>query len=108
MPKSSQTAKTDFDADRLTEASKRVDTNESFGKTFWEAAKQSKDIDEALKATFLKLVDSDLDTRSALEQLVKSTDKHAFWGAMSKGIMLIVGSVLTGVVTLLVNYLSPK
>jgi hypothetical protein len=99
----------DFDPDALAQTAdehtksisslhNRVGTNENFGKTFAKAAKDSKQLELALRSVFVNLLKNDTDTQGEVKKLVKSIDKREFWTQLST-FGKIVGWLITIVVS---------
>ena len=99
----------DFDADALAQTAdehtksisslhNRVGTNENFGKTFAKAAKDSKQLEIALRTVFVSLLKNDADTQSEVKKIVKSIDKRELWKQLGT-----IGKIIGGILTVIIS-----
>jgi hypothetical protein len=98
----SLTQKTDEHTKHLDSLQKRVGTNENFGKTFKESAKDSKAIDEAIQKTVIKLLNRDSSARAAIEEVVTEIDNRQMkkqWISLGKIALWIISIIVTIIIT---------
>jgi hypothetical protein len=99
----------DFNPDDLTKKSdqhdkllnaleKRVGTNENFGKTFKAAAADSKSIDEAVEQTIIKLLQHNVETQEAVEQVISKID-----GRQMKGQLMGIGKIAAWILSIIIT-----
>jgi hypothetical protein len=99
----------DFNPDDLTKKSdqhdkllnaleKRVGTNENFGKTFKDAASDSKSIDEAIEKIVVKQLETNSNARTAVEGIVNGID-----GRTMKQQLMGIGKIAAWAVSIVVS-----
>jgi hypothetical protein len=91
------TQKTDEHTKILGQLEKRVGTNENFGKTFAEAAKDSKSIESSIRKVVVDQLKNDVDTKKAVEAVVTGIDSRTF-----KQQMTGLGKIVIWIVSLAV------
>lgn len=95
-PTSKQPANNDFDPENLTkksdehdkilaELNSRVGTNENFGKTFSESAKDSKSLELSINEIVINLLETNEKTRTAVSTIVEKKVRQKIMAATNLG-----------------------
>ena len=100
------TKKSDEHDKILAELNSRVGTNENFGKTFSESAKDSKSLELAIKEIVINLLETNDKTKDAVSTIVEKLDKRQWqqqlWG-LGKIMLWIVSIVIAALVGAYIN-----
>jgi len=86
---------------RILELENKFGSNEKIAETLCDTSLKAVKMREMLAKTFVETIKTDAEVKAAIEQLVKNTDKHTFWGYMKIG-----GGILWTAVSFILGLLA--